>query len=385
MTMNYAMPKQIGDHNKNQMISVLREKGRVSRVELSRLLGISATAVTRNVTKLLENCIIRECGAEQSVMGRKPVLMELCRDNCYVIGADVVGGTVKVALADLMGELVKFSETPIRRGHGGRMVFDQLLAALRAMVEETGIPKEKIWSIVAATPGVFYPERGRSDFTGFLDGWDEIDLRGEIHGAFGIDTVIENDVNLDVIGESWKGGGKNFVNVLYVKLGQGLASRIVLQEKLLRGENRLAGEIGFMRPGTGRESYENMLCNDALSRRYAALAGEGPEAGGLLLSDLLEMRAKGNGAARQVIGEVLDNLAVVVLNSVAVLDPQVIILGGDASGFTPEDIAGMKATIEEAFPVEQKIIRSSLNKKAGIHGAIRMGLDRVEERIIALL
>ena len=107
---NHTMPKQIGDYNKNQMLSILRERGPTSRVELSRLLGISPTAITRNTSKLLNNGIIRECGAEESYMGRKPILMELCGDFCYVLGADIVGGTLKVALADLMGRIVKYYE-----------------------------------------------------------------------------------------------------------------------------------------------------------------------------------------------------------------------------------------------------------------------------------
>jgi DNA-binding Lrp family transcriptional regulator len=103
------MPKQIGDYNKNQILSVLRENGPTSRVELSRLLGISATAVTRNTSQMLENGMIRECGAELSKMGRKPVLIELCSDFCYVLGTDIVEKKLKVAVADFMGEIINYA------------------------------------------------------------------------------------------------------------------------------------------------------------------------------------------------------------------------------------------------------------------------------------
>jgi predicted ArsR family transcriptional regulator len=90
----YRGPKQIGDYNKNRLWSILREKGPTSRVELSRLLGISPTAVTRNISRMLTNGVIRECKAEESDMGRKPVPVELCNDFCYILGADIVGGTL---------------------------------------------------------------------------------------------------------------------------------------------------------------------------------------------------------------------------------------------------------------------------------------------------
>lgn len=379
--MNYAMPKQIGDHNKNEMLSILRERGPTSRVELSRLMGISPTAISRNTTQLLNNGIIRECGAERSSMGRKPVLMELCGDFCYVLGADIVGGTLKIALADLMGNIVEYLEEPVRREEGAQAVLGQLLAALRRVMAKSGIPAEKIWIIVVGTPGIFDPETGKSQFTFFLEGWEDIDIRERVSREFSIETLIENDVNLDVIGESWKGVGKNYEDILYVKLGQGLAARVVLQNKLLRGKHKMAGEIGYMLPGFPRENdanYENMLCNDAVSQKYRDLSGT---SGSGTISELCAMADNGDAAASEVVGYLLDQFAVVLLNSSTVLDPQVIILGGDICCFGEKEVSALKRRIERFLSLPQNIIPSSLKKKSCLYGAIKAGLDRVEERI----
>ena len=390
MTMNLNVPKQIGDYNKNKMLSVLRERGPTSRVELSRLLGISPTAITRNTTQLLKNGIIRECGAESSSIGRKPVLMELCGDFCYVLGVDIVGGTLKVALADLMGNMVKYKEEPIRREKGAHTVLEHLLTLLKNIIEEAGVPTEKIWAVTVGVPGIFDADTGKSQFTFFLEDWEDIDIRAKVSNALGIEALIENDVNLDVIGESWKGVGKDYEDILYVKLGQGLASRIVLQNKLLRGEHKMAGEIGYMLPGLipgngamGQPSgdvlnYENMLCNDAICKRYQELTGS-DEAN--TISSLYTLSGRGDGAAQSVIGYVLNHLAIVLLNSAAVLDPQVIILGGDACRFEEREITVLKQHMEKHLPLRQNIVSSTLNKQACLFGAIKLGLDRVEERI----
>jgi len=375
------MPKQIGDFNKNQMLSILRERGPTSRVELSRLLGISATAVTRNISQMLKNGIIRECGSEESDMGRKPVLIELCNDFCYLLGADIVGGTLKTAIADMMGTIVKFYEEPIRQNKGAKAVMEQLLAALKKIIGDSAVPREKIWTAVIGTPGIFDPEAGKSQFTFFLDGWDEIDIRAKVYNELSIETLIENDVNLDLVGESWKGVGKDFENILYVKLGQGLAARIVLQNKLLRGEHKMAGEIGYMLPGVSSKentNYENLICNESASKRYVELGGKG-KADGIL--DLCQLADNGDDKARIVIDYVLDQFAVVLLNSSAVLDPQVIILGGDACYFKEKEINFLKQRIERHLPLLQNIVPSKLNNKACLYGAIKAGLDRVEERI----
>ena len=387
--MNLTMPKQIGDYNKNQMLSILRERGPTSRVELSRILEISPTSVTRNTATLLELGIVRECGSDKSNMGRKPVLVELCSDFCYVLGADIVGGTLKVALADLMGKIVKYYEEPINRAGGAHGVLEQMLKALVNIITETGINKEKIWVATIGTPGIFNPNTGKSQFSFFMDKWEDIDIRLSVFEALSIETLIENDVNLDVIGESWKGVGKDYENILYVKLGQGLAARIVLNEKLLRGEHNMAGEIGYMLSGKPYDSsvmagesrllnYEHLLSNAAVCRRYRELTGESTVN---TISDLLVLAEKGDEAALGLIRNLLDQFAVVLLNSATVVDPNVIILGGDACCFGEKEIGVLKQRIEHYFPLVQNIIPSKLNKQACLYGAIKMGLDRVEERI----
>jgi len=381
MNNNNTMPKQIGDYNKNQILSILRERGPSSRVELSQLMGISQTAVTRNVLQLIKIGIIRECGAKHSDMGRKPVLIELCGDFCYVLGADIVGGTLKAALADLKGNIVKLHEETILRSKGAKTVLEQLIGALRKIITEAAAPREKIWVAAIGTPGIFDPRTGKSQFTSFLKDWEDIDIRLKVSEALSVETLIENDVNLDVIGESWKGVGKDYENILYVKLGQGLAARIVLDNKLIRGEHKMAGEIGYMLPGLlsrNVTNYENMLCNDAISRRYREMTKVNKVK---TISDICELADKGDQAARKLIAYLLDQFAVVLLNSATVLDTQVIILGGDACRFGEREIALLKQKIEKYLPLVQNIIPSKLNKNACLYGAIKTGLDRVEERI----
>ena len=378
------MPKQIGDYNKNQMLSILRDQGPTSRVELSRIMEISPTSVTRNTARLLENNIIRECGSMNSDMGRKPVLIELCGDFCYVLGADIVGGTLKVALADLLGKIVKYYEEPVRLADGVRAVLEQLTNALKNIIAESGVPSEKIWVATIGTSGVFDPDMGKSRFTFYLDGWDDIDIRKEVYDSISIETLVENDVNLDLLGESWKGVGRDYENILYVKLGQGLAARFALQNKLVRGEHKIAGEIGYMLPGleTGKNiNYENMLCNEAAVKHYRELSGAGSV---LTISDLHALSGCGDEAAQVVMRSLLDQFSVVLLNSAAVLDPQVIILGGDASCFNENEISFLKQQIEQNFPLAQNIVPSMLDKKACLYGAIKAGLDRVEERITGI-
>ena len=374
-------PKQIGDYNKNKILSILRERGPTSRVELSRILGISQTAVTRNIFQLLQKGIVRECEAEKSEMGRRPVPIELCNDFCYTLGADIVGGTLKAALADLMGDIVKYYEEPLQISRGAHAVLDQLISLLKKIISGSGIPREKITIAAIGTPGIFDPDTGKSQFTFFLKDWEDIDIRSKIYEALSIETLIENDVNLDVMGERWKGEGKDYENILYIKLGQGLAARVVLDNKLIRGKHKMAGEIGYMMPGLPGEkavNYENMLCNDAVIKMYRDMAGVNKAD---TISELCAFADNGDDTARTVIQHLLDQFSLVLLNSATVVDTQVIILGGDACSFGEKEISLLKQRLEQYLPLKQNIVTSKLNKNACLYGAIKVGIDRIDKHI----
>jgi len=382
--MNYVMPKQIGDYNRNQMLSLLRENGPTSRAELARLLGISFVAVSRNTLRLLKKKIIREREAESSGNGRRPIPIELNRDFCYVLGVDVVGGSLKVALANLLGEIIKYHEEPIQYDIKANALVKRIIKVLSDVIANAEVPKEKIWSITIGTPGVFYPNEGISRFSAFLDGWEKIDIKSRISEKLSIETIIDNDVNLDVIAESWKGVGKNYENILYVKLGQGLAARMILDNKLVRGEHNLAGEIGFMLPGFSTQdskNFESLLRNSAICENYKRIGGK---ASVLTISDLCKLANLRDKKAKIVIDRMLDYFAVVLINSAAVFDPRVIILGGDAVSFGEREITTLKHKIKQHLPFIQDIIISKLDKNACLYGAIKSGLDHIEKRIIGI-
>lgn len=378
--MNYSLPKHIGDYNKNQIISILRENEQATRVELAHLLGISAPAVSRNISKLLKAGIIRECGVDTSAVGRKPVLLELVEDYCYVVAADVVGGSIKVALANLMGEITYYSELPFYPS-GGTM-FEQLTKHLDSVLHSAGIVREKIRALVVGTPGIFDAQKRKSRLTMLSDGWDEIDLEQRLSEQYNVPTIVENDVTLDVLGEGWKGSGQSYDNIFYVKLGQGFAARAVLNGELLSGHYNAAGEIGYMMPGPGKgPNYEELLHNAGLVQQYKKLA---PDSSGSpeTLSDLLTLRKKGDIIATSVVQQMLEHLWVVLLNCTTVLNPQVIVIGGDGGYLSQEDLGYLTQRIEQHFPMETNILTSGLDKKACIFGGIDVGLRYVDNQIL---
>jgi hypothetical protein len=71
-------------------------------------------------------------------------------------------------------------------------------------------------------------------------------LRDKLHSYFGIEPFVENDVNLAVLGEAWRGAARGYRNVVGIMIGTGIGGGIIIDGRLYRGRNKTAGELGHM-------------------------------------------------------------------------------------------------------------------------------------------
>ncbi len=73
-----------------------------------------------------------------------------------------------------------------------------------------------------------------------------MDVAAAFESAFGVDVLIENDVNLAVLGEHWQGRGQGVDNLAYVALGTGIGGGLIVGGQLVKGAGNAAGELGFL-------------------------------------------------------------------------------------------------------------------------------------------
>jgi glucokinase len=71
-------------------------------------------------------------------------------------------------------------------------------------------------------------------------------VRDEVRNTFEIETFVDNDVNLGVWGEHWKGAAHGYQNVVGIMIGTGIGGGIIVNDRIYRGRNKTAGEMGHM-------------------------------------------------------------------------------------------------------------------------------------------
>ena len=111
----------------------------------------------------------------------------------------------------------------------------------------SGAQLDRLKSVVVGTPGVVDPQSGAIALVPNIPGLSEIDVRRELGALFGgLDVLIENDVNLTMLGEAWRGAARGAENAAFVAVGTGVGLGLIVNGKLVRGATGAAGEIAYL-------------------------------------------------------------------------------------------------------------------------------------------
>ena len=195
-------------------------------------------------------------------------------------------------------------------------------------------------------------------------------------------------LNAAAIGERWSGSAKGTSNFVFLALGTGIGSGIVLNGHLYHGSDWAAGEVGYLlvpgeevspilmkEPG----ALEKALGGNAIEERWRqASRGDGVR---LRATEIFELAAHGNASARKLLHSSAQVLANAIINICVLINPSLIILGGSLGTSEPLVDATRELLDKNDFAMPRLAI-STLGAEAQLHGAIRLALDHVEASLL---
>jgi predicted NBD/HSP70 family sugar kinase len=322
--------------------------------------------------------LVRQVGRTRGNVGRTAVLYELSPEGGQVLGIDLGARRLTVALADIAGRVVAEADEPTD-SRGGPWALDQIARLSDRLVRDNHTHLSRIRSIVLATPGVVNPKSGAIEMAPNITGLGHLNVVGLLSEKLASPVVIENDINLALLGEIWHGCAQNVANVAFLALGSGVGLGLYANGQLVRGENGAAGEIGYLPLGGDPLRAESRLqgCLEyevgasGVLRRYR-------EAGGAEVDSVVQVfeRAQmGDSVAELVINETARLTGMAAASVVAMVDPQLIVLGGSV-GARPDQVARVLLQLSPR-PVE--IRTSILGRRAGVVGALSVALSRLHD------
>lgn len=378
-------PRMMGEAHKRSILKLLYEHETLSRAELARRLSLSPPAVTTNIGALLEAGMIVQVGSGSSEFGRKPILVSLNKEFIYVVGVDIREKLLYVSLADFAKNIVDVLEEPSLAEQGARAAIDQVVCCVKKLIERNG--NRSIGAIAVSAPGIVNRSSGRVEFSTVIADLKDYDLCQILGSEFEVPILIENDVDMAVRGEYQEGSHCACGNMVYLKIGDGAAARIIADGKLLHGGADAAGEIGYMlldRNYTQEEFHtrgplEKEICNSTIDRAYKMRTGreEGKEDVYFTLEKIIELSVQGDDCARQLRDEILNLLARAIVNISAIVNTEVVVLGGDLEMLSEAEISSLNHFVGAYVPYPPKIVISEFGQKAGIKGCIANAIDQI--------
>ncbi len=383
-------PRLLRAINERVLLEHLRHYGPLSRAQLARETGLSKPTVSQALANLERVGLARPIGqVSPEGGGRQAVLYESDPTAGYVVGIDIGRSWVRVAVADLAGTIVTRQEERNQARSAKALVTLATELAHKA-VGTAGFTWSKVVHTVIGTPGVFDPSSERVMLASNLPGWGRRGLAELLREALGPDLAIENDANLAALGEQSFGCGATLRTFVFLTVGTGLGMGIVINGMLYRGAHGASGEVGFLPietqgiPGFSdlksaiqRGIMEEVASGEGIVHIAQALGMRPP----LSARRIFDAARTGNELALAVVEREGWHLALVIAAVAAILDPELVVLGGGV-GHNLDLLRGpLERRLHEITPLRPRVIASELGEYAVLYGAIATGLTTARDRV----
>ena len=359
--------------------------GEIATAALGRSVGLAASTLEPKL-RALERKGLVDFRAGRRKVGLNPGF-------CHVVGIDMGASHLHFALGDFRGEILNDSTLKIRPEDGPWKMIAQIKEGIRQLAK--GVHRGRLRGLAVGVPSPVV-EGGVVTFANNLVGWKNINLGKELRKEFRVPVFMENDANMAAIGEHWRGVARGVENFVFIALGTGIGSGVFVKGELYRGRAGSAGEVYRMNIDWPRWNddfgdsghFEVYASGQGIAAEGRKMLGpsEGGEAAGLAEERdalfVFESWRKGEARAQAVLDKIFTMLGVGVANVVAILDPDLIVLGGGILKGAPELLLSTANKVVARIQPDPPPIRvSSLEDKAQTYGAIYSALTVAQQDI----
>ena len=309
----------------------------------------------------------------------------------YAFGVDIGGTAVKLGVFRTTGQLMEKWSIPTRIEDNGEHVLPDVIASIRAKLEERAIPWEQVEGAGMGVPG---PVKEDGTVMRCINlGWGVFNIPEKIR------TLeprihrfrVSNDVNAAALGEQWKGAAQGRKNAFMVTLGTGIGGGLVVNEQIVNGVGGGAGEIGHFRVERGEtevckcgrrgclEQYCSatglLRCAREVLKFFPNSLAQLKNDESLTAKDICDAAKAGDKFALELLNELGDRMGLALTAAAGTVDPEVFVIGGGLSNagdtLLNPIVRGYRTHAFHAIR-DTEFTLAKLGNDAGIYGCVRM-------------
>jgi predicted NBD/HSP70 family sugar kinase len=370
-----ARPLLLRRLNARTVLDTIRDQAPVSRAEIARVAGLSKPTVSLALRALEDAGLVREARtAELSGPTYGATFYEPEPDAAAVLGIDIGARYLRMAVADVTGT-VRAREDVL----AGELTADGVFAVVpdlaRRLVATAGVPAGRIAGAIVGVPGVVDPATGAISLAENVPGLEGERAAERLERDLAMPVKVLNDVNLAAIGERDEGAGRGVQSFVFVSVGTGLGAGVIVAGELLAGSHGAAGELDLMRPAaSGEDPAAPAIRAYAAELRGGRAAGRAPST-----VEIFAKARKGEQWALDVVAEVARRVCAHLIPIAAIVDPELIVLGGGIGSNGDLLLAPVSDALREALPFPPKVESTQLRDEAVLAGALALGAEDARE------
>lgn len=313
-------------YNERLILSLVRRRGALSKVELARLTGLSAQTVSTIVNYLASSNLLVRGEPLRGRLGQPSVPFSLNPRGAFSFGLHIGRRHVDLVLSDFLGNVVGTQRLDYEYPQP-HPVIAFARAAIPALLDQHRLVEAKrVTGIGIASPFEIWTWTDPDLPTGSLSAWQEVDVRAELDRALEWPVFLLSDAMMAAAAELMFGCGESAADFLSIYVGHIIGGGVVLDHRLFPGSNKRAGSIEAIPIPVGGQSR--------LLQEIASLRALAHRIGGLP-DGLPETDADWAGRSDLVNGwveEAADGIAVAIAATAALIDVNTAVVDGAVPG-----------------------------------------------------
>jgi predicted NBD/HSP70 family sugar kinase len=377
-------PTQASSGGAGAILQLVRSGQAATRADLAAMTGLARSTVAQRVDALLARGLLVSRGDSPSTGGRPATLLAFNDGAGVVLSGDLGATHSRVAVTDLGGTVLAQTRHEIAIAEGPEVVLGWLEATFDGLLDEVGRGHDAVRGVGVGLPGPVEFATGRPVSPPIMPGWDRYPVGDRLATRYGVPALVDNDVNIMAVGEHWS-TWRHEAFLLFVKMGTGIGSGIVAGGHVHRGADGAAGDIGHIHV----PDHDDIVCRCGNRGCLEAFAGGGAMAARLREAgldthtslDVVDRVRAGHPMATQLIREAGRAVGGVLATCVNMLNPAVIVIGGDLARTDEPLLAGVREVVyRRSLPLATgrlRIVPSRLDDEAGVVGAAVMVIESV--------
>jgi len=381
-------PSLLRELNDRAALELLLTGGPLTRAQLGEHTGLSKVTASQLLSRLEERGLVTVAGELAGGRGPNAALYAVVPSSAYVAGMHVEADEVSAGVADITGSVVaEVSVNP----NGTQDPVDLVRGTIVTACASAGISPESLRAFVIGTPGVLDPRTGDPRLAVNLPAWHE-GVLAALRSELGWPVTIENDVNLAAMAERAVGAAAGFVDFVLVWVGVGVGLATILGGRLHRGVGGAAGEIGYLpvpgvplpqdvtHPATG--AFQSLIGGQAVPALAARYGFEAltPDAA---VTAAIAAAGAGDQRGSEFVAELALRMATGVAAISVVLDPGLVVLGGDVGRAGGMELASrVEAEVGRICPAHPQVVPTAVTGGPVLRGAILAAVDQARRTIL---